>query len=965
MTSYETYRREKSFVPDVLPWLVAAAALLGYLLTLNHWVSMNSLLTTSQVAGWGWPQNFLGPVHFLATYPLRWLSPAWLPLGFNVFTALCAAATLGQLARAIALLPHDRTQAQREREFNEFSLLTTRTAWLPVVLATVVCGLQLSFWENAIVGTGEMLDLLLVAYVVRCLLEFRIDGRDSRLTRAALVFGAAMANQSLMILMLPLFLAALLWIKGLGFFNFRFLVRMALVGLAGLALCLLMPWIQSHAVDAGGTYWEMLRFNLGNQKNFIFGMPLKDLSVLAITSLVPLLVMSIRWAASSGDNSPTGIALGSFLFHVGHAALLLMCLWVAFDPPFSPRMYPRQVGVGLSFLPLYFLSALGVGYYSGYLLLIFGKRNRNLPHNSSTNATNTLVKIGVWLLLLAVPAGLLYKNLPQIQASRDRTLGDFATLLVADLPQQSAVVLSDDPRFSFLAEAALHRNGAATKHIILNTYALTYPPYHRFLQHTFAPQWHDDLGTNQPQTQIQPAALIELLTAAAKTHEIYYLHPSFGYYFEKFYPETRGLISRLHLYPDKTVSPPPPTEENIAHNRTFWERDHADALQRVAKQLSDKPNSGARIESRFSKIFNLRREPNSAALWAGSMYSRSLNSWGITLQQNNQITPAGWCFQRAIELNPGNVAAEINLGFNGKLRASDSSPFKLTKPMEDHLAGFRNWEIFLRENGPLDEPQYCYQQGVTFTQGGLYREAAAQFLRARQLSPDNLGTYLWLAQIYNFWQLSDTTLELIRDARALPSAALAEPATQIELASAEATAYFNKNQPALATSVLQNTLAKLPKNETALNVALRLYLTYQHYTNALAIVEQQLQLNPDDPAIRNNQAFVCLQLQRYDQAIPLLDRTLADQPGNAPALLNRAIAHLQVGHLAEARQDYAALQLLAPDAHQIYYGLGEIAYLQKDKTNAIANYKLYLEKAPPHTDEAKLVAARLKELQSP
>ena len=965
MTSYETYRREKSFVPDVLPWLIAAVALLGYLLTLNHWVSMGSLLTTSQVAGWGWPQNFLNPVLFLATYPLRWLPPASLPLAFNTFTAVCAAATLGQLARAIALLPHDRTQAQREREFNEFSLLTTRTAWLPVVLATVVCGLQLTFWENAIVGTGEMLDLLLLAYVVRCLLEFRIDGRERRLTRAALVFGAAMANQSLMILMLPAFLAALLWIKGLSFFNFRFLVRMALVGLAGLALFLLMPWIQSQAVDAGGTYWETLRFNLGNQKNFIFGMPMKGLSVLALTSLLPLVVMGIRWAASSGDNSPTGIALGSFLFHLGHAALLLVCLWVAFDPPFSPRMYPRQVGVGLSFLPLYFLSALAVGYYSGYLLLVFGKRSRNQPHSSSTNTVNIAMQAGVWLLLLAVPAGLLYKNLPQIQASRDRSLGDFAAMLVGDLPQQSAVVLSDDPRFSFLAEAALRRNGASTKHIILNTYALTYAPYHRFLQHKFAPQWHDDLGTNQPQTQIQPQSLVELLTAAAKTHEVYYLHPSFGYYFERFYSVTHGLVSRLHLYPDKTISPPPPTAENIAHNRAFWERDHTDALQRVAKQLADKPTGAARIESRFSKIFNLRREPNAPALWAGSMYSRSLNSWGITLQQNDQIAPAGWCFQRAIELNPGNIAAEINLGFNEKLRAADHSPFKLTKPMEDRLAGFRNWEVLLRENGPLDEPQYCYQQGVTFTQGGLYRQAAAQFLRAKQLSPDNLGNYLWLAQIYNFWQISDTTLELIRDARALPAAALAEPTSQIELASTEATAYFNKNEPALAAGVLQNTIAALPKNETILNVALRLYLTYQRYTNALAIVEQQLHLNPDDPIVRNNQAFVYLQLQRYTQAIPLLDRTLTEQPGNAPALLNRAIAHLQVGHLAEARQDYAALQLLAPDAHQIYYGLGEIAYLQKDKPTAIANYKLYLVKAPPKTDEARLVAARLKELQSP
>jgi len=56
------------------------------------------------------------------------------------------------------------------------------------VLAVLVCGLQLTFWEHATVGSSEMLDLLMFAYVVRCLLEFRIAGRDSWLFRAAFVY---------------------------------------------------------------------------------------------------------------------------------------------------------------------------------------------------------------------------------------------------------------------------------------------------------------------------------------------------------------------------------------------------------------------------------------------------------------------------------------------------------------------------------------------------------------------------------------------------------------------------------------------------------------------------------------------------------------------------------------------------------------------------------------------------------
>ena len=95
-----------------------------------------------------------------------------------------------------------------------------------------------------------MFDLLLFAYVVRCLLEFRIDERESWLMRAAFVFGVGMTNNWAMIGFFPLFLVALVWIKGLSFFNLRFLARMSLCLLAGLSLYLLLPLVQSLSDDA-------------------------------------------------------------------------------------------------------------------------------------------------------------------------------------------------------------------------------------------------------------------------------------------------------------------------------------------------------------------------------------------------------------------------------------------------------------------------------------------------------------------------------------------------------------------------------------------------------------------------------------------------------------------------------------------------------------------------------------------
>src|SRR6185436_578705 len=99
-----------------LPWLIAAAALVVYALTLNHWVSFSNALNVARMAGVSWSAELHGPVYFLATLPLRWIPLKYLPLALNLFSMGCAVLTLALLARSVALLPHNRTEAQRQRE---------------------------------------------------------------------------------------------------------------------------------------------------------------------------------------------------------------------------------------------------------------------------------------------------------------------------------------------------------------------------------------------------------------------------------------------------------------------------------------------------------------------------------------------------------------------------------------------------------------------------------------------------------------------------------------------------------------------------------------------------------------------------------------------------------------------------------------------------------------------------------
>jgi Flp pilus assembly protein TadD len=135
------------------------------------------------------------------------------------------------------------------------------------------------------------------------------------------------------------------------------------------------------------------------------------------------------------------------------------------------------------------------------------------------------------------------------------------------------------------------------------------------------------------------------------------------------------------------------------------------------------------------------------------------------------------------------------------------------------------------------------------------------------------------------------------------------------------------------------------------------------YTNALKTVERRLKLNPDEPGVLVNKAYVSIQLEDFAGAIAALDRAITLDPKNEVAVLNRAIAYLRLGRLDRAETDYLLLEKTHTNQFQIQYGLGEIAWQRKDTNEAIRRYQRYLTNAPPDSAEAKLVAERLSRLK--
>jgi tetratricopeptide (TPR) repeat protein len=127
-----------------------------------------------------------------------------------------------------------------------------------------------------------------------------------------------------------------------------------------------------------------------------------------------------------------------------------------------------------------------------------------------------------------------------------------------------------------------------------------------------------------------------------------------------------------------------------------------------------------------------------------------------------------------------------------------------------------------------------------------------------------------------------------------------------------------------------------------------------------------LKITPTNTTALVNRGLAFFRLGAYDLAIPPLTRVLTletNTPNYYAALLNRALSHLRSEQFDAAQADSENLQKAYPNAFQVYYHLGEMAYRRKDTNAALHNYELYLTNVPPNTKEAQFVAGRIKELK--
>jgi tetratricopeptide (TPR) repeat protein len=496
--------------------------------------------------------------------------------------------------------------------------------------------------------------------------------------------------------------------------------------------------------------------------------------------------------------------------------------------------------------------------------------------------------------------------------------------------------------------------------VVVETWALQSPEYNRHLRRRHGDRW--PFGSGE-QTALPLS--VDTLKLLAQTGDLFYLHPSFGVFFEYFHLQPQGMLYRLLPFSGTELLPPLLSEAVIAENEAFWKQAADEVFPKLTRYTApSEPGSKPTLRRQLLEKLRIPEDSHVESRTAGSLISRSLNYWAVEIQKTGDLEKGAAYFDLAIKLNPDNVVAQANLNFNRKFRAGERGPVVMPKSIQERFGeNYRSLDQLLGANGPFDEPDLCYAQGFTFIQQGQLRQAAAAFERVHAFAPDDLPSRLWLGQLNLLAQQPDRTLALTRDILENPNRFQASSSNRVDALALTARAHFARQETNQAVSVLETAVKRSATNQYLLASVTGIYSEQGRFSNALAIVERQLQLKPNDPAALLNKGFCHIQMNAFPEAIQAMTRLLTLETNNPNARLNRAIAYLRNDQLDAARADYESLQTQFPDSRQVYYGLGEIAYRRKDTNLAIQHYEAYRSNAVPEAAETKFVEQRLQELR--
>jgi hypothetical protein len=253
----------------------------------------------------------------------------------------------------------------------------------------------------------------------------------------------------------------------------------------------------------------------------------------------------------------------------------------------------------------------------------------------------------------------------------------------------------------------LMRHQKISPHLLIAADQLVNDPDYLTLLRSQNPGFPIPLPSSRSDKPLPPIAIIHFLDLLAASHEIYYLHSSFGFFFERYQEEPEGLIYHLKAYPTNVWEMPVASKERIAKNQDFWKKTHDDILPPLLAVLNT-PAFPAQVTlwNRLIDAAHLKMEQDWAALPLGGYYARELNYWGVELQRVKMLDEAGTCFTQAEELNPANISVRVNETYNKNTREGKQRTLQLPKELQERLNQPSFWGDVLNVDGPMDEPNF-------------------------------------------------------------------------------------------------------------------------------------------------------------------------------------------------------------------------------------------------------------------
>ena len=876
-----------SFTFKRLPWVIAFTFLLVYLITLHSWISFTSLPAISHVGGWhDFPQS-KQPLLYLVTLPLKLLPASLLPTAMNALSALFGALTLGLLARSICLLPHDRTKEQRQREQSEHSFLTININWIPPVFASLICGLQLSFWQHSTSGTGEILNLLLFAYIIRCLLEYRIDHNINWLILAVLVCAISIPNNWGMIGFIPLFGIALIWTGRMRLFQEKIWLKLILISTPGLLLYLLLPLIAVIS-GSGFTFYEVLTDNLGDQKSFLSNLFSNRLIiiVMACTSILPLLLIGIRWPVNFGDTNAAASAITTFLLRLVHFLFLAACVYTAFDHIFSPRKIIKAqqvVGIGTPFLTFYYLGSLSAGYFLGYLLLLFGKEDARKWQKPTilSKTINRGASIGLMAAALITTSALAWRNIGIIWShNKNGITTTYSKWLAQKIPSGNTILMSDgdmSPQRELL-KAQLASSNLKSTPLLIDTHRLASPEYHQRLTkiNSAWPSLSEEVANS---IRVDEFLILEKLREVIKKTPIYYTHPSFGYFFEQFHSQPKDGIYQLANYE--------------------FNQESLDKPKLSPSAIADTIESLTSIKITFEKFANQAGNLHQAnfddTLMIMGWLSRNINATGVQLSRNNQTKEAQTFFSTSNDLFKGslngNLIAQANLQQIDKLQEKPLVKSSSNKELDLFLNNFhkildeflqgQNQQVqsqaidqILKTYGPLDEAKSCLLLGQFFANREQIRQAYHELVRATELTTTDPEPLLYIANMFVTYGMPDKTRTFIDQLKKMHIKNAFTIEQQIQLITIQAGVILIQTDLITAEKYLTEQLKPHIATLPGLQAMLSFYMNNQLFEKSLPILNLWVKEHPDDIDALVGKGLLLSKLNEFDKATSTLEIAL-------------------------------------------------------------------------------------------